>query len=221
MLRFQSSILWQLPSRPLLQDRPNGFIYKPSADVHVLMTTKIRGQPRSVMRAAHAVWAIRKEIKEQQKEDPQHAWVSHVQMCIFSSHLANICTWFGMPTVPYWLPAVTQEDGKMEDREGEGVRGEIKGVAMMWGHEPRGSLSFLFLICLSDDNKKKNTAAQKKRGRHHREKEKTTLKEKEARRRAWCGREIWLTIFHVDGKVAKYAGHNTVIPNTLVQMSAP
>lgn len=164
MLRFQSSILWQLPSRPLLQDRPNGFIYKPSADVHVLMTTKIRGQPRSVMRAAHAVWAIRKEIKEQQKEDPQHAWVSHVQMCIFSSHLANICTWFGMPTVPYWLPAVTQEDGKMEDREGEGVRGEIKGVAMMWGHEPRGSLSFLFLICLSDDNKKKNHSSSKEEG---------------------------------------------------------
>lgn len=160
MLRFQSSILWPLPSRPLLQDRPNGFIYKPSADVHVLMTTKIRGQPRSVMRAAHAVWAIRKEIKEQQKEDPQHAWVSHVQMCIFSSHLANICTWFGMPTVPYWLPAVTQEDGKMEDREGEGVRGEIKGVAMMWGHEPRGSLSFLFLICLSDDNKKKHSSSK-------------------------------------------------------------
>lgn len=177
MLRFQSSILWQLPSRPLLQDRPNGFIYKPSADVHVLMTTKIRGQPRSVMRAAHAVWAIRKEIKEQQKEDPQHAWVSHVQMCIFSSHLANICTWFGMPTVPYWLPAVTQEDGKMEDREG--VRGEIKGVAMMWGHEPRGSLSFLFLICLSDDNKKKIQQlkrrgvdiTEKRRKRHWRKKE--------------------------------------------------
>lgn len=160
MLRFQSSILWQLPSRPLLQDRPTGFIYKPSVDVHVLMTTKIRGQPRSVMRAAHAVWANRKEIKEQQKEDPQHAWVSHVQMCIFSSHLANICTWFGMPTVPYWLPAVTQEDGKMEDREGEGERGEIKGVAMMWGHEPRGSLSFLFLICLSDDNKKKHSSKE-------------------------------------------------------------
>lgn len=67
---------------------------------------------------------------------------------------------FGMPTVPYWLPAVTQEDGKMEDREGEGVRGEIKGVAMMWGHEPRGSLSFLFLICLSDDNKKKHSSSK-------------------------------------------------------------
>lgn len=185
MLRFQSSILWQLPSRPLLQDRPNGFIYKPSADVHVLMTTKIRGQPRSVMlptdssNSIFAVWAIRKEIKEQQKEDPQHAWVSHVQMCIFSSHLANICTWFGMPTVPYWLPAVTQEDGKMEDREGEGVRGEIKGVAMMWGHEPRGSLSFLFLICLSDDNKKKTQQlkrrgvdiTEKRRKRHWRKKE--------------------------------------------------
>lgn len=46
-------------------------------------------------------------------------------MCVFSSHLANICTWVGMADVPYWLPAVTQEDGKMEDREG--VSGGDKG----------------------------------------------------------------------------------------------
>jgi len=30
--------------------------------------------------------------------------------------------WVGMPAVPYWLPAVTQEDRKMEDREEERER---------------------------------------------------------------------------------------------------
>lgn len=52
--------------------------------------------------------------------------------CVFfSSQLANIRTeGVGMPTVPYWLPAVTQEDGKMVERgQGRGPR-RLKGVAM-------------------------------------------------------------------------------------------
>lgn len=55
-----------------------------------------------------------------------------------------------LPTVPYWLPAVTQEDRKMEGREREGGWGEreIKGVVMMRGHGPRGFLPLLSLICL-------------------------------------------------------------------------
>lgn len=129
----------------------------------------------SVMCAA-CVWAIQKRAAIGDAE-LQHAWVSHVQMCIFSSQLANICSWVGMPTVPYWLPAVTQEDRKMEDREQEGG-GEIKGVVMMWGHEPRGFLSLLFLICLSDDNKK-----------HGSMKEERSASEKKGRKQCWRKRK--------------------------------
>lgn len=76
--------------------------------------------------------------------------------CVFfSSQLANIRTeGVGMPTVPYWLPAVTQEDGKMVERGQGRVQRRLKGVAMTRGHEPpRLLLSLLLLICLSDDGK--------------------------------------------------------------------
>lgn len=106
-------------------------------------------------------YAQKKKKKSNNRRYPMHDSVTF-KMCIFSSQLANICTWAGMPTVPYWLPAVTQEDGKMEDSiEKGGERGEIKGVVMMWGHGPRGFLSLLFLICLCD-NKNNNMAASKK-----------------------------------------------------------
>lgn len=87
---------------------------------------------RKALRAAVIVICAAK--KRAATEDTEHESVTF-EMCIFSRQLANICTWVGMPTVPYWLPAVTQEDGKMEDREDrerdwrEG--GWVKGVVMM------------------------------------------------------------------------------------------
>lgn len=83
--------------------------------------------------------------KSSNRTDPrlQHAIASHVQMCIFSSQLANICTRVGMPTVPYWLPAVTQEDRKMEDREREGGRGDKGSGDDVRTRAPRLSFSLV------------------------------------------------------------------------------
>lgn len=123
-------------------------------------------------------------------------------MCIFSSQLANICAWAGTPAVPYWLPAVTQEDGEMEDWEGE--RREIKGVVMMWGHEPRGFLPLLFLICLSDDNK--THGGSKRREVDIRKGGGGGTEEKERQDGGWNGRKT--TFF----KLEKQAGYNIEIP---------
>lgn len=110
----------------------------------------------------------------------------------------------GMPTVPYWLPAVTQEDGKMEGREREGGRGRgrIKGVVMMWGHEPRGSLtlslSLLFLICLSDDSKQHGSSKEQRATSEGGEK--STKQCWRKRERELLGyEEEWQTILYVYG----------------------
>lgn len=91
---------------------------------------------------ASCVWPIQKRAAI---GDPrlQNAIASHVQMCIFSSQLANICTRVGMPTVPYWLPAVTQEDRKMEDRELEGGRGDKGSGDDVRTRAPRFSFSLV------------------------------------------------------------------------------
>lgn len=164
---FQRLILWRLLAQPLPRVRPTGFINRHSADtlLHVLMATKLRGQ--KCVQAAQKRTAIG-------DTELRHVWVSHVQMCIFSSQLANICT-EGL-ACPLYPTGCQLSLRKMERWRGENVReGEDTGKKREWwwceDTSPEAfSLSLLFLICLSDDSK--NMATWKKRGRHQRRKKK-------------------------------------------------
>lgn len=97
----------------------------------------------------------RKKRKKKKNSNGGAARISHVQMCIFSSPLALICTGAGMPTVPYWLPDVTQEDGGGWRKESK-KRGRV-GVREWWGCEDDTSPAAFSLSCfsfVSDGNKK-------------------------------------------------------------------
>lgn len=178
-----------------LRAGPRGSVSRSSVNevlLHVLMATKLRGQ-RGVWCVLHVARAVQRKKSSDGRRT--HESVTF-KMCIFSSQLANICTWVGMPTVPYWLPAVTQEDRKMEDKKWDG--GREGGRGWRWC-EDTGPEAF-FLSCFSFVSLMitKNMAARETRGRHQREKRggsAETLQEKKSE-----GGEEWRTIFHVRGK---------------------
>lgn len=202
-----------------LRAGPRGSVSRSSVNevlLHVLMATKLRGQ-RGVWCVLHVARAVQRKKSSDRRRT--HESVTF-KMCIFSSQLANICTWVGMPTVPYWLPAVTQEDRKMEDKKWDGGReGGREGVAMMWGHGPRGFLPLLFLICLSDDNKKHGSSRDERstsEGKKRRISRDAAGEEKRGRRGATnhfsCS---W------QKNITKCAGNNMRIFNAAVQVNAP
>ena len=101
---------------------------------------------------------------------------------------------------------------------GGGWGGGVKGVVMMWGHEPRGFLSLLLLICLSDDNKKNKHGSSKRREGDVRGGNNAEGKERDGE--GDTERGTWLPHFSRWWKFFQM-GHNTVILNALVQMSTP
>lgn len=128
---------------PCPQVSPNGFIFC--------------GRTVACFNGRHAKWTVMRAPlapAAQIKQCSTHEDVfSQVRWQMYAAREA------GVPTVPYRLPAVTQEDGKMEGRDR--VRGREGGDERRerWWREDTSpeasSLVLRVLICPSDRNKNK------------------------------------------------------------------
>lgn len=138
---------------PCPQVSPSGFIFCG----RTVVCFNGRHAPWTLMRAPSAPAAQIKQYRRQEDVFSQVLW----QM--YAAREA------GVPTVPYRLPAVTQEDGKMEARDR--VQGREGGDEWEWWWREdtspeASSLAFVPLITRI----KQNMAAPRERGWHQGEK---------------------------------------------------